>query len=356
MIFRKLLVFILTLIVLAGKTQERLVISGSAGNYYVIHNVQEKESLSSIGRIYGYSAKQLAQYNSLNPTSTLPIGAKLKIPLTADNFGMQAETNTGIALYHIAQKGDNLFKLSQQYYKVPLASLRTWNDLTSDLVKDGQAIIVGFFSGVSMNSSKSTEQENASNSVASSLNDKKPVVADKAPLKNPNVMDAAVDGPRTLQGEMKPLTDKELLLLGAAQASIQKPANNLPAPAASNEYILEDLGLSYKPVPGDEGYFSLFYEESTKSGEKISKSGDVGVFKSTSGVLDHKYYVLKNNVLPGTIVKITVPSKKSIYARVLGPVPETTQSSNMLLYMSNAAATALGMTESSFFVSINYYQ
>jgi LysM repeat protein len=356
MTLKKLLVFIFVFLLLQVKSQDRLLIAGYDENYYVVHSVEEKESLSSIGRIYGYTAKQLAQYNSLSPNAGLQIGAKLKIPLTADNFGIQAEMTTGIALYHIAQKGDNLFKLSQKYYKVPLASLRTWNDLTSDIVKDGQAIIVGFFDISKTNINVS--QDNSSNSVTTSLNTSKPVPAQKAPLKNPNVMDAAVDGTRTLQGEMKPLTDKELLLLGAAQASVKQPVNNLPPATVTdaNEYILEDLGLNYTPKDGDEGYFALFYDETSKSGEMVSKSGDVGVFKSTSGVLDHKYYVLKNNVLPGSIIKITVPTKRTIYARVLGPIPENSNSGNMLLYMSNAAASALGMTQSSFFASIKYHK
>lgn len=356
MVVRKLLFIILICFYFQVQAQDRLVIAGSIGNYYVMHIVQEKESLSSIGRIYGYSAKQLAQFNSLNSIAILPISTKLKVPLTADNFSMQTETTNSIALYHIAQKGDNLFRLSQQYYKVPLASLRTWNDLTTDIVKDGQAIIVGFFAGSRMNSSKMNEQETGNISVAASMNNNKPFSTDKPPLKNPNVMDAAVDGARTLQGVMKPLTDNELLLFGAAQASIKQSSNSLFVAPTPNEYTLDDFDLNYTPNPGDEGYFALFYDQSTKSGEKISKSGDVGIFQSSSGFSDHKYYVLINNTLPGTIVKITTPNKKIIYARVLGSIPEKNQLTNTFMYMSNAAALALGMTKSSAFVSFNYYQ
>ena len=356
MIVKKLLVFIMICLFVQLHAQDRLVIDGTSGNYYVIHHVEEKESLSSIGRIYGYTAKQLAQFNSLSATASLPIGAKLKVPLTADNFSMQSETTNSIALYHIAQKGDNLFKLSQQYYKIPLASLRTWNDLTTDVVKDGQAIIVGFFAGNKMNSLKQNEQEVGANSVASSINNNKPVSTDKPPLKNPNVMDAAVDGTRTLQGEMKPLTDNELLLLGATQASVKQSINNLSPSDVPTEYTIDDLELNYSPKQGDEGYFALFYDQSTKSGEKVAKSGDAAIFQSTSGIADHKYYILINNTLPGTIVKISVPNKKIIYARVLGSIPENKHSANTLLYLSNAAATSLGMTKSNSFVSINYYQ
>ncbi len=356
MVIKKLLFIILICLYWQAQAQDRLVIAGTSGNYYVVHQVEEKESLSSIGRIYGYTVKQLAQFNSLNAIATLPIGTKLKVPLTADNFSMQTETTNSIALYHIAQKGDNLFRLSQQYYKVPLASLRTWNDLTTDVVKDGQAIIVGFFTGAKMLISKQNEQEISQNSAATSINNNKPVATDKPPLKNPNVMDAAVDGARTLQGEMKPLTENELFLFGAAQASIKQSSNSLLTAPTPNEYTLDDFELNYTPKPGDEGYFALFYDQSTKTGEKVAKSGEAGIFQSTSCIADHKYYVLINYALPGTIVKITAPNKKTIYARVLGPIPENIYSANIFLYLSNAAAAALGMTKSNAFVSINYYQ
>ena len=63
---------------------------------------------------------------------------------------------------------------------------------------------------------------------------------------------------------------------------------------------------------------------------------------------DGKYYMLMNDVVPGTIVKIgSSESGKTIYAKVLGAVPPGKESEGLALRLSNAAAAALGMQEGS---------
>lgn len=376
---------ILLLVLLSGITllhaQDKLVVQGSGGNYYVIHKVMEKESLSSIGRLYGFTPRQLAQYNNMNANAGLQLGSQLKIQLTAENLGHSPEDENSIPVYHIARKGDNLFRLSQQYFKVPVASMRNWNDLKTDIVKDGQAIIVGYVNG--------TAQSSLQHAVAK---DPFPVVKPQAvtpakvqpvqplplpsnkrladtvvaPLKNPNVMDATVDGARELKGEMKPLSDNELLLLAAAQEKARKEAeaaanaknnaagNQVQAP--TDEVRISEEETAYTPKANDEGFFGAYYAGSAQSGTAYAGSGEAGIFKTLSGVTDRKFYVLMNNVLPGTIVRITAPNKKSICARVLGPLPGTKGAENLLLRMSNAAAQALGVSAAVVTINITYYQ
>ncbi|MDP1841886.1 MAG: LysM peptidoglycan-binding domain-containing protein [Sediminibacterium sp.] len=340
---------------------------GKSDDFYVIHKVAEKESLSSIGRIYGYTPKQLAQYNGINPNGVLPMGATVKIQMNAQNLSQRAENELSIPVYHMAAKGDNLFKLSQQYNKVPVAVLRNWNDLKTDIVKDGQAIIIGYVNGnkplapVRIFANDSLLQSIAPLPVAES----KPAFQGQAPLKNPNVMDAAVDGPRELlKGTMIPLTDNELILLAQAQEKIKKDAGpfQVSKPVSSQAAPLEEQRVSdddiiYTPKLNDEGYFSAFYASAEKTTAPITKIGDAATFKSLSGLSDRKYYVLMNNILPGTIVRITASDKKSICARVLGELPEIKGAENVLLRMSNAAAAALGMqNQTQFSISLTYYQ
>ena len=69
-----------------------------------------------------------------------------------------------------------------------------------------------------------------------------------------------------------------------------------------------------------------------------------GVFKSTSGWQDAKYYVLMNNVVPGTVLRITSKNTgRQVFAKVLGAVPPGKESEGLLLRISNAAAAALGV-------------
>lgn len=381
MVVKKILFLILFCGITLLHAQDKLVVMGSAGNYYVIHKVMEKESLSSIGRLYGFGPRQLAQYNGLNPTGGLQLGGQLKIQLTAENLSHGPEDDNSIPVYHIARKGDNLFRLSQQYFKVPVASMRSWNDLKTDIVKDGQAIIIGYVNGTAQSTAQRAvtkepfpvvKPQPANTAKVQAVQPLPLPTARRAedsvvaPLKNPNVMDALVDGARELKGEMKPLSENELLLLAAAQEKAKKEAEaaanakNIstgnPVQAPTDEVRISEEDIAYIPKASDEGFFGAYYAGSTQSGTPYAGKGEAGVFKTLSGLTDRKFYVLMSNVLPGTIVRISAPNKKTICARVLGALPDTKGAEGLLLRMSNAAAQALGMSAATFTINITYYQ
>ena len=63
-----------------------------------------------------------------------------------------------------------------------------------------------------------------------------------------------------------------------------------------------------------------------------------------------------NDVAPKTIIRITGIANKSICAMVLGPLQETKGASGLLLRLSNSAASALGLTDQKFTVTITYFE
>jgi LysM repeat protein len=100
----------------------------------------------------------------------------------------------------------------------------------------------------------------------------------------------------------------------------------------------------------DGGYFKTQYDENGKN-----RTGFSGIFKSTSGWNDGKYYALMNNVTIGTIVKVNYPStNKFIYAKVLGELPDMKESAGLSLRISDAAAKELGAVNNKFNVEIKY--
>jgi hypothetical protein len=170
---------------------------------------------------------------------------------------------------------------------------------------------------------------------------------------------------------MKPMTETDKFFAKAAADRAKKDAEAaasvVPAPVpvdqfkeankvAPTEYRINEEELRYVPKPNDEGYFGLIYamDESTKN--KINKAGDIATFKSVSGFSDRKFYALMNDVLPGTIVRITTSENKIVCARVLGPVPEIKGAPALMMRVSNATAAALGKTDTPFSVNITYLQ
>jgi len=86
-----------------------------------------------------------------------------------------------------------------------------------------------------------------------------------------------------------------------------------------------------------------------------SADGQAGTFKSTSGWQDGKYYALMNNIAVGTIVKVNDPSTgKTIYAKILGQLPDMKESAGLAIRISNAAAAELGEGEVRFAVEVRY--
>jgi hypothetical protein len=105
------------------------------------------------------------------------------------------------------------------------------------------------------------------------------------------------------------------------------------------------------PAPHFNG--GIFKSDFSSAGK--SASGQAGIFKSTSGWQDGKYYALMNNVAVGTIVKISdATTGKTVYAKILGQLPDMKESVGLTIRVSNAAAAELGESDVRFNVAVGY--
>ena len=107
----------------------------------------------------------------------------------------------------------------------------------------------------------------------------------------------------------------------------------------------------------DYGYFKTSFDQQVKA-RPISRDATVtsGIFKTLFGVMDAKYYMLMDGVSPGTVIKITNPdNNKAVYVKVLGGMSGIRQNQGYDIRISNAAASALQVTEDEkFIVRVNY--
>lgn len=275
---------------------------------YVEHRVGEKESLSSLGRMYGLTASQIARFNGRSPSSVLSKGSVLKIPVKVSDIDQKA---IGAPVYHTVSKGDNLFKLSQQYNKVPVAQLRKWNQLGNAGLKNGEQLIIGYLT---------------TNAEQTELLQVKKETTPTEPVKA-----------KVLAEQSKPTVNKE------TEAVFHKDNEEKSRPAVTTS------------TP-DEGFFASLYVRNDLTLIQQYRSGDAATFKTISGWTDGKYYVLINDITPGTIVRITTANNKSICARVLSPLPVIKGDESLLLRMNNAAASALGIKEEKFTVTLTYFE
>lgn len=323
-------IYILGLVLLfvqfAFSQQPRFVAKKSGNDLYIEHKVQPKENWYSVGRIYFISPKDIAKYNATSIDKGLAIGQTLRIPLNAGNFTQSSVSQKDdVPVLHIVQPKETLFRVANGY-GASVTDIKRWNQLRNEQLNAGTSLVIGF-----LRASNVLPAEQTVNTVPVEVSSKdavqKPVVPAETAVK-PAVA--------PVQAAVKPVVAPPV------QAAI-KPATGSPV----KEVAAAPKPQEQQSVAVMAGQFTALYEQQSKEGkQQILENPVYGVFKSTSGWQDGKYYVLLNNVVPGTIVKITCRTTgKQLYAKVLGAVPSGKESEGMAMRMSNASQAALGMTE-----------
>jgi LysM repeat protein len=313
---RFLVIICLSIVSSFSFAQDELIIQGTSPDLYLTHTVAAKENLYSIGRLYNASPREIAPYNGLSIDKPLNIGQQVKIPLKITNFsqnGQKASDEVLVPVYHVIQDKEWMYRISMNYNKVPIDRLEKWNGITNDQAKAGMKLIVGYLKVKQDQSALASTAGRATPSTQKPEEKQTPVVA-----KQENKVTTT------------PATEERKIVAETRPA--QQPVNTA---ASSNT---------------NGGYFSNLYQDSGKAA-----SGVAGVFKSTSGWQDTKYYALMDNVSVGTIIRVYNPAtSKTVYAKVLGELPDMKESIGLTVRISDAAATELGVAEGKFNVAVRY--
>ena len=328
MIRLRILVFVM--LMLAGPmvfAQSELTVQGTTPALYLNHTVAPKETWYSLGRTYNVPPKEIASFNKTSIDKPLSIAQVVRIPLSS-NFSQnnsKAADEVFVPVYHTVAEKEWMYRVSVNHNKVPIENLERWNSVSRDQVKAGMKLIVGYLkvkpaqsSLASLASSKTTPQATTTETQPAPIA-KNPPVKEPAPEKQSN--------------------DQSVVLKDNSNIPKETPKTET-APASA-----EVRNVNYKG-----GYFRSQYDETGKISSGVS-----GIFKSTSGWNDGKYYALMNSVPVGTIVKVTFPSSnKSVYAKVLGQLPDMKESAGLTIRISDAAATELGAGNGKFGVEVRY--
>ena len=313
--------------------QEKIQVMGNFSDMYIGHTIADGESLQSLGKQYSLPPAKIASYNQLNPAAPLPKNKRIKIPLSKDNL-LQQKSSSATPVYYVVEKGDDLNRLSQSYNMVSINKLKDWNDLKSDAVKEGQSIIIGF-----MKIGKSTTDKKETPPKPEPVSDNTTNKSQPPLVKAPEKKDPDIAIPKTNKTSNSPaVKESQKLEENTVPETKKEPANG------------------YIPKEGDEGYFALAYSQHTTGQLKQFHSGDGASFKTISGWTDRKYYVLMNDVPVGTVVRLTGVSNKSVCAKVLGPLQEAKGAPGLLVRISNAAASVLGITDPKFPITVTYFE
>ena len=322
---KSLLAFFLLVSTYISFSQAQLQVQSNSKGLYVAHTVSPKENFYSIGRLYSISPKDIAAFNSVDMANGLSIGQTLMIPLNSSNFSQSAKK--GLPVYYKVGDSEGLLKVSQKNNNVTLSNLREWNNLKSDVVSTGQKLIVGYVNATGLPADAVAKTEAPKPQTVAA-----PPVAQQntAPEKKAEIKQEVAAEKQPAVGEKKP---DAVVANNTAQKSNQQVA------------------------VGGAGYFKSQYDQQSKA---VSNNKDVtvtsGIFKTASGWQDAKYYALMDNVEPGTIIRVVNPgNNKAVFAKVLGEMSGIRQNQGLEVRISNAAASALDVSETDkFILKVNY--
>jgi LysM repeat protein len=285
----------LFLVPFAGRAQAKLLVLGKCPECYVQYRLKPGETLESISALAGMPITQLKAYNKISSVDLTATPSSIRIPLNASNLITE---KTSLPVFHVVDKGDNLYRLNLQYFNPGIPRIKEWNQLKSETLKDGDMVVVGYLSGNDL------------------------------PANPPSA---------------------------AALPSIVASTPVAAAPAAVEAAPVKQV-VAIPQVSAAEGYYAAQFSAALPAQQLLEISGSGGLFKSITGWGDKRYYVLMNEVVPGSIVRVTVDQVKYICARVLGPIPDNKPNKGLLVRLSNAAAAALGVSEMMFTATVNYFQ
>ena len=158
--------------------------------------------------------------------------------------------------------------------------------------------------------------------------------------------------PASVQTGSKPVSASQTTTI--SQPPAKPPVSNVPNTTTSTATAIPvsnspERVNNYASTHSNGGFFSIDY-----TGTGKSATGMAGTFKSTSGWTDGKYYALMNGITVGSIIRITATNGKTVYAKVLGQLPDMKESAGLLIRISNAASAELGLGEGKYSVDVKY--
>ncbi len=114
------------------------------------HQLAEKQTLFSLAKFYGLKINELYYYNPEFIKTAPKVGQSIKIPIPNRCIIRERDkkfnAKNNIPLMYVAKQGENLKKIAEMYFNMPIDTLKKRNKLTDDNIKVGQKFHIGWIS------------------------------------------------------------------------------------------------------------------------------------------------------------------------------------------------------------------
>jgi LysM repeat protein len=328
---------------------DSLRIEREGDRLYVIHQVEQGETLYGLSRRYKSSMDEIKNSNG-GLSGGLTIGTVIKIPLAnakqvnvAVSPAQPKPVNPTQFDGHEVKPGETLYSIARRY-SISVDQVKEWNNLKSNEISTGQLLQVKPGNAEQKPSklppdslkTKKTETKPVE-TVAPS---KEPPADTKTPLKTDTTsLDQTTANVK--EKESKPEPTGITVIKGTGKAPVDMSLLVDP-----NQET--DPSSSYSPVTKE--------NMSQKRKTDFKKIQEEGMAEAIAEGPDHQRYLALHRTAPvGTIIQVeNEMNGHMVFVRVIGKLPDTGANTKLIIKLSQKACSSLGMVDKRFPVKLSY--
>ena len=303
------------------------------GRQFIIHQVDEKETLYAISRRYGVSIMNILEFNK-TADGGLEVGQILKVPYVAKS---RTQSTSGI-VHKVAAK-ETLFSISK-LYNVSVDDIKSQNNLKDNSLALGQELIIGKKTTSTLQVNKPSEPQ--------SLKGTHTVAAKETLFSVSRQYGITVQQLKDWNG----ITANELQI-GQVLLITQPMYKTETAKTEVVQSVIQSKEEPKVIVP-DPKETTIRISENVSGSDEIKEKGIAELIEGTDG--NRKYLALYNAAKVGTIMKVrNEANNREVFVRVMGALPSG-YDSKTLIKISKSAMDRLGATEGKFNVEVTFYK
>jgi LysM repeat protein len=320
---KRLLPFIICLTIASAVQAQRndsLFVQHQDHGWAIRHAVKAGETVFSLARKYHTPPAILADVNEINYQTALVLNQKVMVPLGAYNqLKAKPEGQEYRPLYYRVKQDDDLHAIARAS-AVSMRTVQQWNGMMDNELMPGKVLTVGW------------------------------VLYDNTALP-------------TAGTKTEGIPVRQPMTVAPAQP-VNTGVAKQPIAALSRPKGRDTVIIIKKPKPeavpvvdSTESEEERQYLVQTSNEERVeTEKGPVSFYGSAKGGGSNgTFYAFHNTVAKGTIIKVHNPgSDKTIYVKVLGPMPATRLYHNSVLGISSKAREALGAATEKAWCELSY--
>ena len=364
-----ILILILSCLSIKALGMDSLRMETNNGKKFIVHRVEAKETLFAISQKYNVKLQELLNHNE-GVENGLKIHQEILVPYFGEDTAYKQDSASN-HIYHVVQSGDTFYNISKKY-ELSLDSLMAMNKLQSTALSLGDTLIVGVKYNADNKLSTVTEKVNiVQKPIDNAINDIQKQDADQLHIVKASETLYSISKLYNVDfnviKKLNGLSTNELDIGQKLIISKNQLTENteIVEERADSESKIDEENVkdSIEAVPEPIKIDTLFVKtDNSRFKERIEKMGNLDktveegfAMKIPNTEDTRKYLALHRNAPIGTVIEVkNQMNDLSIFARVVGKLPETGLNRNVLLRVSNAAFERLKAIDAKIPVEIGF--